>query len=55
MSYRELLLRQIKDLEEQIEKKQGDKTTLQNALNKLVIAEFEEAERDSGDQQLLNG
>jgi conjugal transfer/entry exclusion protein len=53
MSYRELLLRQIKDLEQQIEKAQGDKTMLQNQLQKLMVAEFEESERESDGRQLL--
>jgi hypothetical protein len=54
MSYREILEKQIKELEERIVNFQGDKKILQDQLNKLKLAEFEESERESG-QQLLKG
>jgi hypothetical protein len=54
MSYREILEKQIKELEERIANYQGDKKILQDQLNKLKLTEFEESERESG-QQLLKG
>lgn len=54
MSYKEILEKQIKELEGKILNYQGDKKILQDQLNKLKLAEFEETERLSG-QQLLKG
>lgn len=54
MSYREILEKQIKELEERIVNFQGDKKILEDQLNKLRLTEFEESERESG-QQLLKG
>lgn len=55
MSYRDLLLRQIDELEQKIQQAQGDKETLQAALNRLKVAEFEESEREVSEQTLLKG
>lgn len=55
MSYKDLLQRQIEALEQQIEKAQGDKETLQAQLNRLKMAEFEESEREVTEQTLLKG
>ena len=54
MSYKELLQNQIRELEERISKFQGDKSILEDQLQKLRLAEFEEDIR-VGDQQLLKG
>jgi hypothetical protein len=54
MSYRKILEKQIKELEERIANYQGDKKILQDQLSKLKLTEFEESERESG-QQLLKG
>ena len=55
MSYRELLIKQIRDLEEKIARDSADKEELQRQLNKLKISEFEEDMRESTDQRLLKG
>lgn len=55
MSYKEILHRQIKELEEKIAQAQGDKAELQNQLNRLKISEFEEDLREENGQQLLKG
>jgi hypothetical protein len=55
MSYREILQRQIKELEEKIAQAEGDKAELLRQLNKLKVAEFEEDIREENNQQLLKG
>lgn len=55
MSYRELLLKQIRELEIKIAEAQGDKMQLEKELQKLKVAEFEEDMRESSDQHLLKG
>lgn len=55
MSYRQLLLKQIEELEKKIAEAQGDKAELLNQLNRLQIAEYEEDIRESTDAQLLKG
>lgn len=54
MSFKEILKKQIQELEERISVFQGDKKILEAELNRLKLAEFEESERESG-QQLLKG
>lgn len=55
MSYRQLLLKQIAELEQKIAEAQGDKKELESQLNRLRIAEYEEDCRDNPDAQLLKG
>ena len=55
MSYREMLLKQIRELELKIAEAQGDKAVLEKELNRLQIAEFEEEMRESSEQRLLKG
>ena len=55
MSYKDLLLSQIAELEKKIQQAQGDKTTLETQLQRLMIAEFEESEREVSEQTLLKG
>jgi hypothetical protein len=55
MSYREMLLKKIRELELKIAEAQGDKAVLEKELNRLQIAEFEEEMRESSEQRLLKG
>ncbi len=55
MSYRELLLKQIAELERKIASDTAEKQTLQKELNRLKVAEFEEDMRESSEQHLLKG
>lgn len=55
MSYKDILQQQIKELEERISKYNGDKSILENELQKLRMAEFEEDIRISDTKQLLKG
>jgi len=55
MSYKDLLVKRIRELERKIAEAQGDKAQLEQELSKLQIAEFEEDMRESSDQQLLKG
>lgn len=55
MSYKEVLKKQIAELQKQIEEKQGDKVTLEAQLNKLLVAEFEEEMANENTQTLLKG
>lgn len=55
MSYKDILQQQIKELEERIAKYNGDKSILENQLQKLRMAEFEEDIRISDTKQLLKG
>lgn len=54
-SYRKMLKRQIEELETRIEKSFEKKEHLENELNKLKMAEFEEDMREESTQQLLKG
>lgn len=54
-SYTELLKKQIKDLENQIENSFEKREELRFELNKLKLAEFEEDMREETAQQLLKG
>ena len=55
MSYKDVLKKQIAELQKQIEEKQGDKATLEAQLNKLLVAEFEEDMATENTQTLLKG
>ena len=55
MSYRQLLLKKIAELEEKISEAKGDKEILEQELNRLKLAEYEEDMRESDNQQLLKG
>jgi hypothetical protein len=54
-SYKDLLKKQIKDMEERILKDESEKYQLQLELNKLKLAEFEEDLKESDNRQLLKG
>ncbi len=55
MSYRDFLLKQIRELEEKIAKDSTDKEMLEKELNRLKLAEYEEDMRESDNQHLLKG
>lgn len=56
MSYKEHLQKEIRELEQKILSSQGQKLELEQKLQKLRLAEFEEDLRESSDgQQLLKG
>lgn len=55
MSYKEILKRQIQELEGKIAAAQGEKSELERQLNKLRVAEFEEDLKEQSEQQLLKG
>lgn len=55
MSYRDLLISQIAELEKKIQQAQGDKQMLETQLQRLKVAEFEESEREVSEQTLLKG
>ncbi len=54
MNYKDLLQKQIRELEEKIKTSQGEREELTKQLNRLRLSEFEETER-IGNQQLLKG
>jgi len=54
-SYRQLLRKQITELEDRIRQDQDNKEILEKELNKLKIAEWEEEASEYTDQQLLKG
>lgn len=55
MSYKELLQKQIKELEEKIAQGQSDKAELEKQLFKLRMSEFEEDLAETQNQTLLKG
>lgn len=55
MSYRDILKKQIAELEQKIQSAQGEKSELENQLNKLKVAEFEEDLATESTQTLLKG
>ncbi len=55
MSYIKELQKQITEVNLRIQQNQGDVVALQNQLNQLLIAEFEEDMREESNQQLLKG
>lgn len=54
MSYKEVLQRQIKELEDKIAQAEGDKAELQKQLSRLRLSEFEE-DMSTENQTLLKG
>lgn len=55
MSYREILVNQIAELEQKIASDSSDKQILEKQLAKLKLAEFEEDIKESRERQLLQG
>ncbi len=55
MSYRNLLLKQIAELEQKIATDSADKAELEKQLLKLKLSEFEEDMRESTEQKFLKG
>lgn len=55
MSYREILLKQIIELEEKMAKDSALKSALENELTRLRMAEFEEEMKESQEQKFLKG
>jgi hypothetical protein len=55
MTYKQILQKQIRELEEKIQNSEGEKSELIKQLKKLQLSEFEEDERTNGTQQLLKG
>ena len=53
MSYRELLLKQIAELETKIATDSAEKEILEKELNRLKLAEYEEDWRETLEQRLL--
>jgi hypothetical protein len=55
MSYRDILEKQIADLEQRIKSTQDEKSELKKQLNKLKVTEFEEDMATESTQILLKG
>jgi DNA-binding transcriptional MerR regulator len=55
MSYKEILQKQIKELEQKIAEAEGDRAELQRQLSKLRLAEFEEDLAETENRTLLKG
>jgi hypothetical protein len=55
MSHRDILKKQIAELEQKIQLAKGEKTELEKQLNKLKVAEFEEDMATESTQTLLKG
>jgi hypothetical protein len=53
MSYREVLLKQIAELETKIATDSAEKEILEKELNRLKLAEYEEDGRETLEQRLL--
>lgn len=53
MSYREILLKQIAELEQKIQKDSVEKDILEKELNRLKIAEYEEEWKETLEKRLL--
>ena len=53
MSYREVLLKQIAELETKIATDSAEKEILEKELNRLKLAEYEEDWRETLEQRLL--
>lgn len=53
MSYREVLLKQITELETKIATDSAEKEILEKELNRLKLAEYEEEWRETLEQRLL--
>ena len=55
MSYRDILKKQIAELEQKIQSAQGEKSELEKQLNKLRLTEFEEDMATENTQVFLKG
>ena len=55
MSYKELLKKQIAELEQKIQSAKGEKSELEKQLNKLRLTEFEEDMATENTQVFLKG
>lgn len=55
MTYKEILQKQIRELEQQIASCIGEKSELERQLTKLKLSEFEEDAKETDNQQLLKG
>lgn len=55
MSYREILKKQIEELEQKISSTKEDKKELELLLRNLQLSEFEEDMKESQEQKLLKG
>jgi cell division protein FtsL len=55
MKYRDILKKQIQDLEEKIASQQGERDELLNQLNRLKLSEFEEDLTEEDNRKLLKG
>ena len=55
MSYRDILNKQIADLEQRIKSTQDEKSELEKQLKKLKVTEFEEDMATESTQTLLKG
>lgn len=55
MSYKQILKKQIQELEEKISDAKEEKAELQKQLNKLKVLEFEEDIKETDNIQLLKG
>lgn len=53
MSYRDILKKQISELEEKIAADTAEKAELENQLHKLKMADFEEDLKESHERRLL--
>lgn len=55
MHYKQILQKQIQELEEKIASASTEKEELKRQLQKLKLAEFEEDIKDTDNRQLLKG
>jgi len=55
MSYRDILKKQIAELEQKIQSAKGEKSELEKQLNKLRLTEFEEDMATENTQVFLKG
>jgi predicted phosphohydrolase len=53
MSYKDILKKQIMELEKKIQSDSQDKQVLEKELQRLKLAEFDEDMRENSNQQLL--
>lgn len=55
MSYKDILKKQIQELEEKIASQQGERDELVKQLNRLKLSEFEEDLNEEDNRKLLKG
>jgi len=55
MSYKDILEKQIREIERKIKNDSNEKNTLEKELQRLKRIEFEEDIREENNQQLLKG